>query len=298
MTSIKKDQILPIITDVFKQEQEGMDFMVETLRQDDALVDTLYQISQLILKSKGRIIISGMGKSGHIGRKMAATFSSTGQPSMFIHPGEASHGDLGMVTKDDVLFLISNSGETNELHDLMHYATRAQIPMIALSGNKASTLNKLANYSLYIPKLKEACPMGLAPTTSTTVMIALGDAIAIMLLTFRGFTNKDFHQFHPGGKLGQQLQKVSQIMHKKKLPLIGLETGMDEALIQMTKGGFGCAGVVDDKGFFVGVITDGDLRRHMGEGFLLKTAADVMTKDPKTISEDLLAVEALNFMEK
>lgn len=292
------EQTVSIACDVLKEEQFGLQQMHELLYKDTVLKNTFEQTIEALLKVKGRIIVSGMGKSGHIGRKIAATFSSTGQPSMFIHPGEASHGDLGMVTPDDVLFLISNSGETKELHDLIHYGVRYQIPMIALSSHPESSMNKLATYSLYIPQVKEACPMGLAPTTSTTVMIALGDALAIALLTFRGFTNKDFHQFHPGGKLGQQLQKVAQIMHKKNLPFVFETTLMDEALIAITKGGFGCVGVLNQQKELIGVITDGDLRRHMNDHLLQSKVLDVMSQNPKTIQEDMLAVEALNFMEQ
>jgi arabinose-5-phosphate isomerase len=289
---------LNICLSVLQQEQLGIQQMIEALKRDIQLAQTVENVVQLLLNTKGRIIVSGMGKSGHIGRKIASTFSSTGQPALFIHPSEASHGDLGMITKDDVIFLLSNSGETQELHDLMHYAVRSHTPMIALSSNAESTINKLSTFSLYIPEVKEACPMGLAPTTSTTVMIALGDALAITLLSFRGFTNKDFYQFHPGGKLGQQLQRVCQIMHTKNLPFVKDETMMDEALIEITKGGFGCVGVLDAADNFIGVITDGDLRRHMDKDFLSKTAQNVMTRNPKTVQEDMLAVEALNYMEE
>lgn len=298
MEKTQNNTALSLCLSVLSQEQSGIQQMIDMLSHDVQLAQTVENVVKHLLSAKGRIIVSGMGKSGHIGRKIAATFSSTGQPALFIHPGEASHGDLGMITKDDVIFLLSNSGETQELHDLMHYAVRSHITLIALSGNPQSTMNKQSTFSLYIPDVKEACPMGLAPTTSTTVMIALGDALAIALLSFRGFTNKDFYQFHPGGKLGQQLQRVSQIMHTKNLPFVRNDMMMDEALIEITKGGFGCAGVLDHNDHFIGVVTDGDLRRHMDKNFLTKTAQDVMTCNPKTVQEDMLAVEALNYMEE
>ena len=244
-----------------------------------------------------QLIVSGMGKSGLIGRKIAATLASTGQPSLFIHPGEASHGDLGMITKSDTLLLLSNSGETKELHDIMHYAARYHIPFIGMSSKKGSTLDKLSTVGIALPDVPEACPMGLAPTTSTTLMMALCDALAVTLLTWRGFTNKNFKQFHPGGKLGAQLLKVEEKMHKMKLPLVSEDTLMSEGLLQMTSGGFGCAGVLDDQKNLIGIVTDGDLRRHMESDLLAQKASTVMTKSPKTIEKDMLMAEALNIME-
>ncbi len=262
------------------------------------LSSTFAQVINLILRSKGRLIISGMGKSGHIAKKMAATLASTGQPSFFVHPGEAAHGDLGMISSGDVLLLISNSGESQELFALLNYAKRFSIPVIGMTKNEKSTLGTLANYCLLLPKTKEACPNGLAPTTSTTATLALGDALAVSLLTHRGFSNHDFQTFHPGGKLGQQLKPVKNFMHKgKKLPVICESTKMSEALIQMSSFGFGVLGLTDDQGALSGVLTDGDLRRHMGNDFLNKKAGDVMTPDPITITDSTVMSEALAIME-
>lgn len=292
-----KESAAVICKNVIRAEKDGLETLMNFI-DDQEVTENIQKASELLMTIKGRVIVSGMGKSGHIGRKIAATFSSTGQPAMFVHPGEASHGDLGMVTHDDLLFLLSNSGETKELHDLMYYGVRNNIPIIALSGNPESTLNHLATVSLYLPNVNEACPMGLAPTTSTTLMMALGDALAITLLTWRGFTNKDFKQFHPGGNLGQQLQKVSQIMHKKNLPLVTQNTLMSETLLKMTQGGFGCVGVINEDGTLCGMVTDGDLRRHIHDDIVKKQTKDVMTKNPKTVDEDLLLAEALSYMEK
>lgn len=290
----KEMNALCIFRDVLKTEKEALETLIDFMQGESDLV---HNAATLLFNTKGRVILSGMGKSGHVGRKIASTLSSTGQPAIFIHPSEASHGDLGMVTKDDVLFLLSNSGETKELHDLMYYAVRHHIPILALTGKKESTMNTLATVGLSLPDVTEACPMGLAPTTTTTLMMAIGDALSIVLLTWRGFSNKDFKQFHPGGKLGQQLQKVSEIMHTNALPLIHENAKMSEAIITMTKGGFGCVGVCDDDQNLMGMITDGDLRRHMNPHLLSENVKDVMTPSPKTISQDLLVAEALNFME-
>ena len=285
---------LCIFKDVLKTEKEALETLIDFMQEESDLV---HNAATLLFKTKGRVILSGMGKSGHVGRKIASTLSSTGQPAIFIHPSEASHGDLGMVTKDDTLFLLSNSGETNELHDLMYYAVRHHIPILALTGNKDSTMNTLATVGLSLPNVAEACPMGLAPTTTTTLMMAIGDALSIVLLTWRGFTNKDFKQFHPGGKLGQQLQKVSEVMHTDALPLIHENAKMSEVIITMTKGGFGCVGVLGDDQNLIGMVTDGDLRRHMNPSLLEEPVTDVMTHSPKTIADDMLVAEALSFME-
>ncbi|CAO4845067.1 MAG: Arabinose 5-phosphate isomerase KdsD [Holosporales bacterium] len=285
---------LTIFQNVLEQEKNALDVLIHQINQEE---DVINAAAHMLIQTKGRVILSGMGKSGHVGKKIAATFASTGQPALFIHPSEASHGDLGMVTKDDTLFLLSNSGETKELHDLMYFGVRHHIPILALTGNKDSTISRLATTSISLKNVEEACPMGLAPTTSTTLMMAIGDALAVVLLTWRGFTNKDFKKFHPGGKLGQQLQKVSDVMHTKNLPLIDKHEKMSEAIIKMTQGGFGCIGVINDN-TLMGIITDGDLRRHMSPHLMEQSVVDVMTSMPKTIPHDMLAAQALNMMEE
>lgn len=252
-----------------------------------------------ILSVKGRVIVSGMGKSGHIARKIAATLASTGTPALFLHPAEASHGDLGMVTRADALLMLSNSGETAELSDLITYAKRLSIPLIGMANNSDSRLLQAAEVALLLPKAQEACPMGLAPTTSTTMMLALGDALAVALMERRGFSADQYRDFHPGGALGKKLVRVSDIMHRgEELPLVAPETPMRDVLMTMTSVRFGFAGyagVVDKSGALIGIITDGDLRRHM-EGLLDRTARDVMTQKPKTVPPQMLAAEALNVM--
>ncbi|MEO0343744.1 MAG: KpsF/GutQ family sugar-phosphate isomerase [Pseudomonadota bacterium] len=252
---------------------------------------------QLIMHQKGRAIICGMGKSGHIARKIAATLASTGTPAFFVHPGEASHGDLGMVTKGDVAILLSNSGETAELSDIIAHCQRFLIPMIGVTRRADSTLARAADIALTLPDAPEACAIGMAPTTSTTMTLALGDALAVAVMNLRGFEKEHFLQFHPGGKLGAQLLRVSNIMHSgQDLPLVDAETLMTEALVVMTAKGFGTAGVVRDSKL-IGIITDGDLRRHM-DGLTGKTAADVATINPRMINADAFASEALALMQK
>lgn len=252
---------------------------------------------EMLAGVNGRIIISGMGKSGHIGRKIAATLASTGTPAQFVHPGEASHGDLGMITAQDIVIGLSWSGETPELANLLAYVKRFKIPLIGITSNADSALGVAASICLTLPKAEEACPYGLAPTTSTTMQLAMGDALAVALLQRRGFTNMDFKSFHPGGKLGSGLMILNDIMHKTdKLPLCEGSILMSEALMIMTGKGFGCLGVTNSKGELSGIITDGDLRRHMGTDLLDKTAADIMTENPKTVSDTMLAAEALAVM--
>jgi arabinose-5-phosphate isomerase len=255
-------------------------------------VDVLYRV-------KGRVVVSGMGKSGHIGRKIAATLSSTGTPSQFIHPGEASHGDLGALTRDDALLMLSYRGETAELGDIITYAKRFRIPLIGMAGNPDSTLLRAADVALVLPKAREACPMGMAPTTSTTIMLVLGDALAVALMERRGFSPDQYRDFHPGGSLGRMLVRVSDIMHKDdELPLIKPDASMREVIAKMASAfGFaGVAGVVDGKGNLIGIVTDGDVRRHLERDLLDRKAKEVMTANPKTIGSDLLAAEALAFM--
>jgi len=252
---------------------------------------------QIILETKGRVVVSGMGKSGHIARKIAATLSSTGTPSFFVHPAEASHGDLGMILPTDILIVLSASGETTELSNLLAYAQRRLIPLIAITQRKESTLAETSTVTLLLPSIEEACPLGLAPTTSTTMMLALGDSLATTLLNFRGFSPEDFGVFHPGGKLGQRLVRVSQIMHRnEKVPVVSLGTPMHKAILTMTSHGFGCVGVIEKSGTLGGIITDGDLRRHMGANLLSVLVEEVMTPHPYTIHAGALAEEALAFM--
>ena len=252
---------------------------------------------ELLGAIKGRVTVTGMGKSGHVARKIAATLSSTGTPAQFVHPGEASHGDLGMIADTDAVLALSNSGTTAELADIVAYAKRFRNPLIAMTRRGNSTLAEAADVTLLLPASAEACPMGLAPTTSTTMMMALGDALAVALLERKGFSASDFQMLHPGGQLGRQLLRVADIMHAgEAMPVVALGTAMAEAILVMTAKSFGCVGVVDGKGRLAGIVTDGDLRRHMGDG-MLRTAVDaVMSARPKTIRPQALAAEALGLM--
>ena len=244
----------------------------------------------------GRIVVTGIGKSGHIARKIAATLASTGTPAQYVHPAEASHGDLGMITVDDAVIALSNSGETAELAAIVDYAKFRGIALVSITARADSTMAKAADIPLIIPDGPEACPMKLAPTTSTTVMLALGDAIAVSLFERRGFSPEDFRALHPGGQLGLRLIPVRDIMHTgRELPLVALETDMTEAIIEMSGKRFGCVGVVDSERL-VGIITDGDLRRHIREDIFAMTAADVMTGNPKTADEDALAAQVFGMM--
>jgi arabinose-5-phosphate isomerase len=245
---------------------------------------------------KGRIIVSGMGKSAHVARKMAATMASTGTPAHFVHAAEASHGDLGMIASDDAVIALSNSGETPELTDLIEYTRRFGIKLIAITSKRHSSLGSAADITLALPPTPEACPLGLAPTTSTTLMISLGDALAVALMERRGFTADEYKVFHPGGKLGRRLLKVKDLMHGTgELPLVNPASSMPDTILVMTQKTFGIAGVVVD-GKLAGVVTDGDLRRHMQNGLLDKTAADIMTKKPRTTDGNMMAQEALRLM--
>jgi arabinose-5-phosphate isomerase len=260
----------------------------------DALGESIADAVALIVKAQGRVIVSGIGKSGHVARKIASTMSSTGTPASFVHPAEASHGDLGMITPQDVVIMLSNSGESSELRDMLDYAKRFAVPLIAICARGESTLAKAANVVLLIPQALEACPIGLAPTTSTLLQLALGDALAIALLEDKGFTPADFREFHPGGKLGAQLKHVRDIMHLgDALPLVDSGAGMGEALVTISSKSFGCVGVVGANGTLIGIITDGDLRRHMSPTLLEKNVDAIMTANPKTITPDMLASEAL-----
>jgi arabinose-5-phosphate isomerase len=252
---------------------------------------------ELMRGARGRVIVTGMGKSGHVGRKIAATLASTGTPAFFVHPGDASHGDLGMITPDDVIMALSWSGETDELRDMIDYSRRFRIGLIAVTAKAESTLGKAADVTLRLPQAREACPHNLAPTTSSLMQLALGDALAIALLESRAFTAVDFGVFHPRGRLGAMLKYVRDVMHGgPALPLAPLGAPMSDAIVEMSAKGFGCLGIVDNKGDLVGVITDGDLRRHMRPNLLEARVDAIMTARPKTVRPDQLASEALQIL--
>ncbi len=277
-------------------ERDGLNALAENLdARFTHAVGTLEKVSQ----GSGRVIITGMGKSGHVARKIAATLASTGTPAQFVHPGEASHGDLGMITEQDCVIAISNSGEAAELSDIIAYTRRFAIPLIAITSRPASTLAQHSDILLQLPDAPEACPNGLAPTTSTTATMALGDALAIALLHRKGLTAAEFRVFHPGGKLGQRLKRVSDLMDGLELlPLVGLDTTMDRALLVMSEKNLGCIIVEDAQGKVAGIITDGDLKRHMSPTLLTKKASEVMTVDPQSIAPEALAAEAVDVMLK
>lgn len=276
---------------VLKSEADALHALAETL--DAHFSAAVMRLTQ----AEGHVIVSGMGKSGHIARKIAATLASTGTPAYFVHPGEASHGDLGMITPKDVVIAISNSGETKELADVVAYTRRNRIPLIGITSGKESALAEASDILLLLPKIPEVCPNGIAPTTSTTMTLAIGDALAVAAMEQRGFTAEHFSKFHPGGKLGNVLKRVEQIMHSgAALPLVQGDTPMSEALVIMSAKALGCVGVVDARGVLAGIITDGDLRRHMGPNLLAQPVLAVMTKNPQTIAGRALAVEALQIM--
>jgi len=251
----------------------------------------------LILQAEGRVIVSGMGKSGHIANKVAATLASTGTPAQFVHPGEASHGDLGFITRKDAALLISNSGKTSELTDIIEFTRRAGIPLIAITGGAESALAQHSDVALILPAAPEACPMGLAPTTSTTMQLALGDALAVAVMKRRGFTADDYRVLHPGGSLGRRLVRVADIMHTgTELPLVARDAVMSDVLLEMTSKRFGCVGVTNEAGGLLGVITDGDLRRHMQSDLLKRRAHEVMTGKPRLVRSGALGGEALRLM--
>ena len=262
----------------------------------DGLDDNFANAVQTLTKVTGRVIVSGMGKNGHIGGKIAATLASTGTTAQFVHPAEASHGDLGMITEKDAVLALSNSGETTELSDLIAYTRRFSIPLICITSKAGSTLAKASDIALILPSMSEACPNGQAPTTSTTATLALGDAIAVALLEHKGFSAEDFGVFHPGGKLGKQLLKVGDIMHPtQNTPMVSPETVMGDALIVMAEKNFGCLAITDNEKL-LGIITDGDLRRNMSGDLPAKQAKTIMTTSPKTLAKDMLAAEALAMM--
>ncbi|MCF1708283.1 KpsF/GutQ family sugar-phosphate isomerase [Tabrizicola sp. J26] len=288
MTSSTTDSFLDTARRVIDREAEALALLSASL---DGAFD---QAVRLILDSTGRVIVSGMGKSGHVGRKIAATFASTGTPAQFVHPAEASHGDLGMVMRGDVLLMLSNSGETPELADMIAHSRRFGIPLIGVASRQDSTLIRQCDVALILPAAPEACDTGIVPTTSTTMTLALGDALAIALMEHRQFTPEQFRVFHPGGRLGARLMRVRDLMHDG-MPLVLEQAPMSEVLLEISRKGFGVVGVTDADGYLAGVVTDGDLRRHM-DGLLSRTAAEVMTPNPRTIGPDALAEKAVAVM--
>ena len=285
------DRDLEAARRVLRLESEGLVALAA------ALGEGFSRLLDILAAATGRITVTGMGKAGHVARKIAATLSSTGTPAQFVHPGEASHGDLGMIAPGDAVLALSNSGDTAELSDIIAYARRFAIPLTAMTSSADSALAKAADVALILPPVPEACPMGLAPTTSSTMMLGLGDAIAIALLDRKGFSTQDFQVLHPGGSLGRMLLRVADIMHAAdELPLCSQDTPMAEAILIMTNRRFGCVGITGADGRLQGIITDGDLRRHMAKGLLDLRAADVMTSTPMTIRGQALAAEALGVM--
>ncbi|WP_310618812.1 KpsF/GutQ family sugar-phosphate isomerase [Flexibacterium corallicola] len=276
-------------------EKTGVDSLLTSLQ--NGLGAPFLKAVETIGQSKGRVIVSGIGKSGLIGTKLAATFASTGTPAFFVHASEASHGDLGMITEEDVVIAISWSGETQELASLIAFTRRFRVPLIGITSKSESALGRASDICLELPAVQEACPHGLAPTTSTLIQMAIGDALAIALLEARGFTASDFKVYHPGGKLGATLQHVRDVMHSgPEVPLAPVGTSMREAIVLMTQKSLGVLGITNGLGQLVGIITDGDLRRHISSDFLDKPVEEIMTADPKTVTEDLLVGAALDMI--
>jgi arabinose-5-phosphate isomerase len=284
-----EDQIRFSAQKALKSESKSIDLLATNLPQD------LPGFILRVMETKGRVIVSGVGKSGHIGKKIASTLASTGTPSFFIHPTEASHGDLGMIQKEDICLFISNSGEASEFYDILNFIKKSSIQMASISSNPESTLMKAASFKLTIPRSDEVCPFGLAPTTSAILTLALGDAIAVSLMEQRNFNKSDYGLFHPGGKLGVQLLRTKDLMHTgEKLPIVAEDDLMEDVLLEMTSKSFGVAIVCKEKKV-IGIITDGDLRRHM-KNLLSKSALEIATKNPLTIGHEIYAVDALKLM--
>jgi len=294
-TAEQADALIASALRTLEAEAGGISALSDAIR--DGLGQAFIAAVDLMRAARGRVIVTGMGKSGHVARKIAATLASTGTPAFFVHPGEASHGDLGMIAADDVIMALSWSGETAELKDLIDYSARFRIGLIAICAAADSTLGQAADVVLALPQAREACPHNLAPTTSTLMQHALGDALAIALLESRGFTALDFRVFHPGGRLGAMLKFVRDIMHTDAaIPLAAVGTRMSEAVVVMSAKGFGCVGITDQDGKLVGIVTDGDLRRHMRPDLLDARVETVMTRNPKTVRPDQLASEALEIL--
>lgn len=285
------DRTLDIARTAIRTESAGLAQLADTLGASFAA------LVERVLAVDGRVILTGVGKSAHVARKIAATLASTGTPAQFVHAADASHGDLGMVTRSDLVLMLSKSGNTAELDDLANYCVRFAIPLALITENSRSRLGQAANLVVPLPQVAEACDITFAPTTSTTMMMALGDALAVVLMRRRGLKASEFRVFHPGGTLGSALLAVSDVMHTgDRLPLVDLATPVSLAILEMTSKGFGCTGVRDASGALAGIITDGDLRRHMATDLLSLTAADIMTANPRTIPADALLSEALRRM--
>jgi arabinose-5-phosphate isomerase len=290
------DQAIASALRTLETERDGLTILMEAI--GNGLGSFFTAAVETIAAARGRVIVTGMGKSGHVGRKMTATFASTGTPAHYVHPAEASHGDLGMIQSEDVIIALSWSGETAELADIIGYSRRFRVPLIALTSNAESTLGRAADICLSLPKAKEACPNGLAPTTSTTLQLALGDALAVALLERRGFTAEHFRVFHPGGKLGARLKLVRDIMHVgERLPIVGVEARMDAAIEEIGRKGFGAVIVVNGDGTLAGIVTDGDLRRNLRPDLATLPVTAIMTKTPRTIAPDALVASALEMEE-
>jgi len=279
-------------------EAEGTGIAALQAAIGDGLGQDFTAAVALIAGASGRVIVTGMGKSGHVGRKIAATLASTGTPAYFVHPAEASHGDLGMIRNEDVILALSWSGETAELSDIVAYSRRFRVGLIGITSSRESALGREVDVCLCLPKAREACPNGVAPTTSTTMQIVIGDALAVALLEGRGFTSQDFRVYHPGGKLGAQLKQVRSVMHSgERLPIVSLGSPMADAVATISAKGFGCVLVVDGGGMLAGIVTDGDLRRHMATDLLGQSVDDIMTPRPTSIPPDTLVAEALEMVE-
>ena len=276
-------------------EANGLALLLQELESD--LGSNVEKAVTLITNARGRVVVSGMGKSGHIGRKIAATLASTGTPAMFVHPAEASHGDLGMITDLDVVLLLSNSGESAELRDILTYCARFSVPMIAITAKPASTLGSAADIVLQLPAAQEACPNGQAPTTSTLLQLALGDGLAMALLQARGFSAEDFRNFHPGGKLGARIKHANDIMHPRfELPIASEDAPLKRAVDILSEHRLGCVGITNSEGKLVGIVTDGDIRRHLDRDFAQLNAADIMTRNPVTVGGNMLAAEVIEII--
>ena len=289
---MEKEEIIALGRHVLDMEWDAI------RKVSESLGDSFYQAVQTMFNTKGRVIVTGMGKSGHVGKKIAATLASVGTPAFFVHPGEASHGDLGMFTTDDTILALSYSGESKELADVIAFSRRFGITLISMVGNANSTLAKASDIVICYPEFQEACSFGMAPTTSTTVSLAMGDALAMTLLEMKGFSKEQYRVRHPGGKLGALLLKVRELMAVgDELPLVRNDSLMSDTLIEMTQKKLGCVGVIDENGEFVGMVTDGDLRRHICPDLLAHKTAEVMTVAPKVIEdENMLAVEAVRIL--
>ena len=288
-----EQNIIKIAKQVISTENKGLKTLTNSINNN------FVKAIDILKKTKGRIILTGIGKSGIIANKISSTLSSTGSPSQFIHPAEAGHGDLGMLSKNDSIIALTFSGKTNELNDIFFYSKENKIPLIIITSKSNSNLKQISKICIELSNIKEACPLNLAPTTSTTAMLALGDAIAIVLMKLKKFTKKDFYSFHPGGELGKKLLLVKNVMHQgNKIPLVEEKILMNNVIIEMSKKRLGCVGVTSRNKKLVGVITDGDLRRHMKNNILEKTAREIMKKNPKTINKEMFVTSALELMEK